>query len=318
MSLRVTNISSGSCDSATNPTTCTVALSGTFKLAAFIDNVPAGTPNGYYTVQDQFVWPCSPSSSCGLSPVYKGPVAPATDPTGDINPAKVCGALVLGVITPPVADNPAVPGDDSTGGIIQTSCTSGTIIAPAADTFKGIYVSHPFTCSATDSSTVVQMPLLDADNGSGTGFVLPDGVTLVGFSDSVTINCGAAAGPTATPTSTTQAGPTNTPTITNTPGGPTDTPAPPTSTFTPAPPTATRTPVTPTSTRTPTAKLLGDVDDDGDVDSIDALLVLEVDARLLDEGDLANADSADVNHDGVINSIDALYILWADAGLREL
>ncbi len=61
------------------------------------------------------------------------------------------------------------------------------------------------------------------------------------------------------------------------------------------------------------AKALGDVNDDGDVNSIDALLVLQFDAEILAE--LPNAPSADVNQNGHVNSIDAALILQYDAGL---
>jgi len=49
------------------------------------------------------------------------------------------------------------------------------------------------------------------------------------------------------------------------------------------------------------------------VNSLDALLILQFDARLLPS--LLNAPSADVNHDGHVNSIDAARILQLEAGL---
>lgn len=134
--------------------------------------------------------------------------------------------------------------------------------------------------------------------------------------------------PTVTPTLTVTntATVTNTPTITRTPTV-TNTPtitATPTVTSTP---TVTRTPTlthTPTSTRTPTAtrtptrtatpeKALGDVNDDGFVDSLDALFLLQFEADLLDS--LPNPDSADVNEDGDINVFDAALVLQFTAGL---
>jgi hypothetical protein len=57
----------------------------------------------------------------------------------------------------------------------------------------------------------------------------------------------------------------------------------------------------------------GDVDCDGDVDSIDAALVLQYDARLT--ATLPCLWNADVNHDGDINSIDGTIILQIAAGL---
>jgi hypothetical protein len=125
--------------------------------------------------------------------------------------------------------------------------------------------------------------------------------------------------PTATPTRTFT--PTNTPTgtltptVTNTPVPPTATatPVPPTATNTPLPPTATNTPLPPTATRTPVAKACGDVNDDGQVNSIDAALILQLEAGLLSS--LVNMPSADVNHDGHVNSVDAALILQLEAGL---
>ncbi|MCH8066563.1 MAG: aryl-sulfate sulfotransferase [Chloroflexi bacterium] len=83
----------------------------------------------------------------------------------------------------------------------------------------------------------------------------------------------------------------------------------PTSTLVPP----TSTPVPPTPTATPVPVLLGDVNDDGMVNSVDSLLILQHVAELLD--DLANADAADVNGDGVINAVDAALILQFVAGL---
>ena len=61
------------------------------------------------------------------------------------------------------------------------------------------------------------------------------------------------------------------------------------------------------------AKDPGDVNDDGRVNSVDAALVLQYDADLINS--LPNAESADVNDDGRINSVDAAIILQIDAGL---
>ena len=87
----------------------------------------------------------------------------------------------------------------------------------------------------------------------------------------------------------------------------------PTPTATPTatlPPTATATPST-TATPTPILPVLpGDVDCDGNVTSIDAALVLQFVAGLLDE----LSCSGDVNLDGVTNAIDAALILQIDAG----
>jgi hypothetical protein len=58
---------------------------------------------------------------------------------------------------------------------------------------------------------------------------------------------------------------------------------------------------------------LGDVNDDGFVNSIDAELILQLEAHLLDH--LPNALSGDVSHNGRINSADAQLVLQLDAGL---
>jgi hypothetical protein len=71
-----------------------------------------------------------------------------------------------------------------------------------------------------------------------------------------------------------------------------------------------------TPTGTPTlalAKPLGDVNDDGHVNSVDALLIVQFDAELLDH--LLNAPSADVNLNGIVNSVDAALVLQYTAGL---
>jgi hypothetical protein len=90
---------------------------------------------------------------------------------------------------------------------------------------------------------------------------------------------------------------TDTPTVTNTVPAPTAT-----NTVPPPPPTA-----------TPEPKLCGDVNDDGSTNSVDAQLVLQLKAGLIDS--LDNLASADVNGDGEITSVDAALILQKDAGL---
>jgi len=64
---------------------------------------------------------------------------------------------------------------------------------------------------------------------------------------------------------------------------------------------------------TPTPGLLGDAGCDGAVNSIDATLVLQLDAGLIDS--LACAENGDVNGDRSVNSLDAALILQFDAGL---
>jgi hypothetical protein len=122
--------------------------------------------------------------------------------------------------------------------------------------------------------------------------------------------------PTHTPTRTSTPTATNTPTRTNTP---TNTPTPGTPTPTPTnTPTRTRTPGFPTvsPTRTPTpvvVGLLGDVNCDGLVNAVDAALILQLIAGLLDE--LECPQNGDVNDDGAINAVDAALILQLVAGL---
>jgi hypothetical protein len=57
----------------------------------------------------------------------------------------------------------------------------------------------------------------------------------------------------------------------------------------------------------------GDVNDDGEVDSVDATLILQRGAGLIDQ--LLNAPSGDLNADGSVNSIDATIVLQYGAGL---
>lgn len=63
-------------------------------------------------------------------------------------------------------------------------------------------------------------------------------------------------------------------------------------------------------------ELPGDVNCSGEVDAIDAALLLQLSAALLT--DLPCMASADVNHDGAVTSIDAALILQAVAGLISL
>jgi len=60
---------------------------------------------------------------------------------------------------------------------------------------------------------------------------------------------------------------------------------------------------------------LGDASCDGNVTSVDAALVLQFDAGVLD--DLICASFADVNGSGSVNAIDASLILQFDAGLID-
>jgi len=58
---------------------------------------------------------------------------------------------------------------------------------------------------------------------------------------------------------------------------------------------------------------LGDVNGDGHVDSVDAALILQAEAGLIDLEDLAFPNNGDVNQDDVVNSIDSQLILQFEA-----
>lgn len=61
---------------------------------------------------------------------------------------------------------------------------------------------------------------------------------------------------------------------------------------------------------------LGDVNEDGEVNNIDAATILKYDAGLIDET-AAMAAAGDVNKDGEVNNIDAAMILKYDAGIID-
>ena len=69
----------------------------------------------------------------------------------------------------------------------------------------------------------------------------------------------------------------------------------------------------PTETEVPPTPVFGDANCDGEVDSIDAVLILQFDAGLLSA--LACDQNADANDDGAVNAIDAALILQLTAGL---
>ena len=61
------------------------------------------------------------------------------------------------------------------------------------------------------------------------------------------------------------------------------------------------------------SKLAGDANCDGDVNALDAVLVLQYTVDIIDS--FPCPDNADYNHDGVANALDAALILQKDAGL---
>jgi hypothetical protein len=69
-----------------------------------------------------------------------------------------------------------------------------------------------------------------------------------------------------------------------------------------------------TATFTSTVGILGDVNNDGVVNSTDALIVLSADVGM-DTSGFCPMNCGDVNGDGVVNSTDALVILAYDAGM---
>jgi hypothetical protein len=66
---------------------------------------------------------------------------------------------------------------------------------------------------------------------------------------------------------------------------------------------------------TPPAGVVGDANCSETVDSIDAALILQLSAALLEE--LACEGDADVNGDGRVDSLDALLVLQFVAGLLD-
>ena len=65
-----------------------------------------------------------------------------------------------------------------------------------------------------------------------------------------------------------------------------------------------------------TRGILGDVNDDGYVNSIDAMLIAQYDAWIIG-ADALNMSVADVNGDGYVNSIDAMLIAQYDAWIID-
>jgi hypothetical protein len=65
-----------------------------------------------------------------------------------------------------------------------------------------------------------------------------------------------------------------------------------------------------------TRGLLGDADGDGDVDSTDAMLILQYDALIIDETQL-DLSVCDVDGDGDVDSTDAMYIVQYDGLLID-
>ncbi len=185
---------------------------------------------------------------------------------------------------------------------VLSGCITGILVRPVS-TYTGNFLNYSMNCSAGDSSTLVQL-LPEGDPialTNGALFKDPGDNPIIPKVSNITIVCGAGGGdPTDTPDV-----PDETPT--NTPDDvPVDTP-----TNTP-----TNTPVPPTST--PSEQQCGDVNDNEAVDAVDALLILQVEAGLIDGADrLPKGDQADVNGDGNVDSRDAALIQQVVAGLLD-
>jgi hypothetical protein len=226
--------------------------------------------------------------------------------TNDIEPYSSCGPTNDGRTKPDAVaiDHVSVTGDGGFG-----SPFSGT---SAAAPHAGAIAALVLQCNPSLTRSGLHDALLNnaVDLGAaGTDNVFGHG-RLDALASANAVGCAAASTP--TPVTST---PTATPTALNTPASspaPTDTPAASTPTHTPQP-TSTYTP-TRTSTPTPLG-LLGDVNCDGRVNSIDAALVLQFGAGLVSA--LACEQNADVNHSGTVNAIDASLILQYSAGLIQ-
>ncbi len=210
------------------------------------------------------------------------------------------------------------PGPDG-GGILAT-VTFGTSCAGSSDLeFSLINLADPLAETPMPART------------RGGSVTVTGGDICVPSTPTPTGTPPGAATPTATATPTTAACDGACPTSTPTTPAPTNTPTPTTaatSTPTSASTTPTNTPPagsTPTPTTSPsggptstpthgsTRLGLGDANGDGEVDSVDALLILWFDARVLPFVPFWQV--ADANLDGIVNAVDAALVLQFDAGL---
>ena len=187
----------------------------------------------------------------------------------------------------------------------------------------------PTTCAATSTPTITNTPTnTETPTATFTSTRTVTPTSIITATPTRTSTPGPTGTPTASPTvtSTATASATGTATATNTVTAsitptasytPTRTATPTfTSTFTATPTptstlTATPTPATPATPGTP----FGDVNGDGQVNSLDAFWILIYDAGLVQS--LPKLDAADVNLDGQITPEDARLILEFDAGLLD-
>ena len=305
------------CDTAGGSTTCTMDPSTTFTLIVSLDaiNLPDNNGNstfGYTGFQVRV------DNTAGLNQLDTSGTDEVVWPDGSFFAESRSGTSVL------------------IGGA-----------AGSESTFLGDIVALDYTCKTSGTLTMVH------DAAVGTNIIDDFGNAIAddsnGANESLAINCGDDATPTDEPTSTHTSTPPagETPFPTPTPvatgiatatSAPTDTPSQiqtatatattpvgaATSTMTQTPistPATATTPVdaaTSTMTQTPTSTPAtstgtGDTDCDGVTNAIDAALVLQVVAALLDV--LPCPEGGDTNRDGRTDAIDAALILQFGAGL---
>jgi hypothetical protein len=193
-------------------------------------------------------------------------------------------------------------GDETCGLATPTMTPTNTRTATATRTSTATATATATTTStptATITGTITNTPTI-----TSTATITPTATATPTFTATVPHTPTATSGPPAN---------TSTPTATVTATGTPPNTATATRTATVAAPTATA-----TRTRTPTptlpaGKLIGDVNDDGTVNAIDSLLILQYDAHLT--ATLPNLGSGDVNENGVVNAIDSALVLQFGAGL---
>ena len=233
----------------------------------------------------------SPASVISLGAVYHG--QPDT-----IEPFSSIGLTEDGRLKPDIVapDGVCITGS---GGFGQPSCQASggrffgtSAAAPHAAAVAALLLECDPTLSRVELYDRMVLSAIDL------GVAGPDNVYGYGRLNALAAADGCSGAPTATPTLTTE------------PPSPTPTPSP-TATDTPTP-TSTATP-TPTFTPTPTPFLVGDANCDGTVNALDAALILQFSAGLLNS--LPCPMGADANADGTVNALDAALVLQFSAGL---
>ena len=284
----------GVCDGPETPTTCSVQPGGQFTLSVAVTSLPGGS---YVAFQSRVFYGdlvYKPLASAGDEIAWPQSAAPVRAPSSPTGGERLIAHGDASSLTPPL------PASTHVGNVVEILLTCPpqpqqfTVALLPYDAQSRLLGAGFRLVDAQTGGLGPTVPAktagqrgLDLDGDAGTPPEIAD------VADTLEINCGGtpvAGTPTATRT------PTSTPTRTATA----------TSTSTP-----TRTP-----TRTPTpAGVAGDVNCDGDVNSIDAALILQFDARLVTS--LRCQQNADVNEDGRINAIDAALILQRVAGLLD-